>query len=63
MDVTWARIAFTLLVIVSFFVIVGITLGRKSKQRYHDIAQQIVDDDDSVKADSPKLPADDTEQK
>lgn len=63
MDVTWARIAFTLLVIVSFFIIVWIACGRQSKERYDDIAKQIVDDNDSVEATVPKSHSDETEHK
>ena len=63
MNVNWARMAFTLLVMVSFFLIVWVACGRQSKQRYNDIAKQIVDDNDSITATSPKLHAGDTEQK
>lgn len=63
MDVTWARIAFTLLVIVSFFVVVWIACSKQSKQRYNDIARQIVEDNDSVEANEPEFHADETEHK
>ena len=63
MDVTWARISFTFLIIISFFLVVWVARGKQSKQRYNDIARQIVDDDDSVATDVPKSHPDATEQK
>lgn len=63
MDVTWARISFTFLIIISFFLVVWAACAKQSKQRYNNIARQIVDDDDSVAIDVPKSHPDATEQK
>ena len=63
MDVTWARISFTFLIIISFFLVVWVACANQSKQRYDNIARQIVADDDSVAIYVPKSPPDVKEQK
>ena len=63
MDVTWARISFTFLIIISFFLVVWVACAKQSKQRYNNIARQIVEDDYSVASDVPKSNPDATEQK
>ena len=63
MAFTWARILFTFFIINSFFLVVWVACAKQSKQRYNNIARQIVDDDDSVAIDVPKSHPDATEQK
>lgn len=46
MDVTWARSLYTVLVFISFALILFVAYNRKAKKRYDDVAQSLIDDDD-----------------
>ena len=46
MDLTWARSLSTVLVFISFMLILLVAYNRKSKKGYEDIAQSLIDDDD-----------------
>ena len=46
MDVNWARSLYTVLVFVSFALILLVAYNRKSKKGYDDVAQSLIDDDD-----------------
>ena len=47
MDANWARSLFTVVIFVSFMLILFIVLNKRNKQNYQDAAQSIIDDPDA----------------
>lgn len=47
MDLTWARVLFTLLVFVSFVLVLWIVFSKRNKTNYDDVAEFIVNDPDT----------------
>ncbi|MDO4433416.1 MAG: CcoQ/FixQ family Cbb3-type cytochrome c oxidase assembly chaperone [Alysiella sp.] len=47
MDMTWARVAFTICVFISFMLVLLIVTSRRNKANYDDAAKSIVDDPDT----------------
>ena len=47
MDVNWARSLFTVLVFVSFVLVLYIVLNKRNKTNYDEASRSIVEDDDS----------------
>lgn len=47
MDLTWARILFTLLVFVSFMLVLYVVFNKRNKANYDDVANIIVNDPDT----------------
>lgn len=47
MDLTWARILFTLLVFVSFMLVLYIVFNKRNQANYDDVASIIVNDPDT----------------
>lgn len=47
MDLTWARVLFTLWVFVSFMLVLYFVFRRKSKSGYQEAASSIIDDEDT----------------
>ena len=47
MDVNWARELFTVLVLVSFILVLYIVMNRRNKTNYDQASQSIIDDDDT----------------
>ena len=48
MDMTWARVFFTVCVFVSFVTVLLIAINRRNKVNYDDAARSIVDDPDKA---------------
>lgn len=46
MDINWARSLFTVLVFISFILILYIVCNRHNKKNYDDVAQSIINDED-----------------
>lgn len=53
MDWAWARILFTVLVFVSFMLVILIVSGKRNRSNYQDAAQSIMDDDDTPRDTAP----------
>ena len=54
MDMTWARVFFTVCVFVSFVTVLLISFNRRNKVNYDDAAQSIVDDPDTPDTESDR---------
>lgn len=47
MDLTWARVLFTLLVFTFFILVLYIAFHRRNKSNYQEAGQSIIDDPDT----------------
>ena len=47
MDLTWARVLFTLLVFNFFVLMLYIVYHKRNKSGYHEVGQSIIDDPDT----------------
>ena len=47
MDVNWARSLFTVVVFVSFMLVLYIVLNKRNKTNYDEASRSIIDDDDT----------------
>lgn len=54
MDMTWARVFFTVCVFVSFITVLLIAFNRRNKVNYDDAARSIVDDPDTPDTESDR---------
>ncbi len=57
MDVNWARQLFTILVLVSFILVLYIVLNRRNKANYDEASRSIIDDDDTPHDNDNNSPA------
>ncbi|EGF11501.1 TPA: CcoQ/FixQ family Cbb3-type cytochrome c oxidase assembly chaperone [Neisseria bacilliformis] len=57
MDVNWARQLFTVLVLVSFILVLYIVLNRRNKANYDEASRSIIDDDDTPHDNDNNSPA------
>ncbi|WP_049261899.1 cbb3-type cytochrome oxidase subunit 3 [Neisseria bacilliformis] len=57
MDVNWARQLFTVLVFVSFILVLYIVLNRRNKANYDEASRSIIDDDDTPHDNDNNSPA------
>lgn len=53
MDLTWARVFFTVCVFISFMLVLAIVFSRRNKSNYQDAANSIIDDPDVPEANTP----------
>lgn len=58
MDINWVRSLFTVLVFISFLLVLYIVLNRRNKQNYNDAADSIINDDDLPNEEAPRLSRD-----
>ena len=54
MDLTWARILFTVSVFISFMLVLLIVFNKRNKHNYDEAAASIIDDADLPVSDSPQ---------
>ncbi|MGF6148453.1 Cbb3-type cytochrome oxidase, subunit 3 [Kingella potus] len=57
MDVNWARQLFTVLVLVSFILVLYIVSNRRNKANYDEASRSIIDDDDTPHDNDNNRPA------